>query len=403
MTRILRPVRIWLVAALPLAACGTPANDVAPAPDQPTAAAPASGSPLRVSPEALAKGLVAVDTARAIDRAERLEAPAVLVLDESRTARLGSMVEGILVEAAAQVGDRVQAGAVLGSIHSPRVHEAWAAYRKAIAERRQREAEVRYADENARRAERLLAARAYSAQDVERARVEHAAALEALDMTRTEVRRSEEELEHLGITSGDDPTGESGERIPVRTPIAGVVLERLVTSGTAVTPGTPLFVVSDLGQLWAEAEVDELRLSSLSVGRPADVSVAAYPGETFPGRIVFIGDAVNPATRRVVVRCLVPNPDGRLKPQMYATVALGTGEPRRIVVAPAAAVQNVNGGPMVFVESEAGAFTPRAVRTGAEQDGLVEITDGLTAGERVATTGSFLLKSQLLGSGGAEQ
>ena len=154
-------------------------------------------------------------------------------------------------------------------------------------------------------------------------------------MAKTEVRRAEEALEHLGITNGEDPTGESGEQIPVRTPIAGVVLERLVTQGTAVTTGTPLFVVSDLSPLWAIAEVDEAHLSALAVGRPAELAVPAYPASAFAGTIDFIADTVNPTTRRVTVRAVVPNPDGRLKPQMYATVSLGAGEPRRAVVVPA--------------------------------------------------------------------
>jgi membrane fusion protein, heavy metal efflux system len=397
MTRPVRPVVVaCLLALTPLAACRPPSTA------EPAPPAAATARDLRVSPQALADGIVAVDAARTVEQRDRLEAPALLVLDESRTARIGSMVDGLLVEVSAQVGDRVPSGALLGSIHSHLVHDAWAAYRKAIAEQRRQETELRYATENEQRAERLLAAKAFSQQEVERARVDRAAAVEALDMARTEVRRSEEDLEHLGITNGEDPTGESGERIPVRTPLGGVVLERMVTTGTAVTPGMPLFVVSDLHQLWAEAEVDELRLSSLAVGRPADVAVPAYPGDTFPARIVFIGDTVNPTTRRVVVRCLVPNDEGRLKPQMYATVGLGTGDTRRLTVVPSAAVQNVDGAPMVFVDEGGGRFTPRTVRTGAERNGLIEIAEGLAAGERVATTGSFLLKSQLLGTGEPE-
>jgi cobalt-zinc-cadmium efflux system membrane fusion protein len=306
------------------------------------------------------------------------------------------MVDGIVMFLDAQVGDRVSKGAVLGGMHSTVVHEAWAAYRKAMADRRRQETELNYAQQSEARAERLLAARALSEQEVARAHADRIAAQEGLDMARTEVRRSEEELEHLGITSGDDPTGESGEQIPVRTPIAGVVLERLVTAGTAVTPGTPLFVVSDLSQLWAVAEVDEARLSTLVVGRTADVTVSAYPGARFPARVAFIGDTVNPSTRRVTVRCVVPNADRRLKPNMYASVSLGTGEPRRVVAVPAAAVQEMNGTRVVFVESASGRFLPRSIVTGEEENGRVEIEKGLAAGERVAVRGSFLLKSQAI-------
>jgi cobalt-zinc-cadmium efflux system membrane fusion protein len=380
----------WLaaIAFVPLVACR-------PAPVVEEPSAPAS-TEIAVAPQALAAGTVTVDAAVEIERAERLAATAVLTLDESRTSRIGSMVDGIVMFLDSQVGDRVSKGAVLGGMHSAVVHEAWAAYRKAMADRRRQETELNYAQQSEARAERLLAARALSEQEVARAHADRIAAQEGLDMARTEVRRSEEELEHLGITSGDDPTGESGEQIPVRTPIAGVVLERLVTAGTAVTPGTPLFVVSDLSQLWAVAEVDEARLSTLVVGRTADVTVSAYPGARFPARVTFIGDTVNPSTRRVTVRCVVPNADRRLKPNMYASVSLGTGEPRRVVAVPAAAVQEMNGTRVVFVESASGRFLSRSVVTGEEENGRVEIEKGLAAGERVAVRGSFLLKSQAM-------
>ena len=137
-------------------------------------------------------------------------------------------------------------------------------------------------------------------------------------MAKTEVRRAEEALEHYGVTNAEDPTGESGEYIPVRSPLHGVVLEKSVTQGTAVTVGTPLYVVADLTELWAVAEIDETQLPLVKAGRPTELRVSAYPGETFAGRITFVADMVNPKTRRVTVRCQVPNPGQRLKPEMYA-------------------------------------------------------------------------------------
>ncbi len=222
------------------------------------------------------------------------------------------------------------------------------------------------------------------------------AAREELDRARTEVRRAEEALEHLGVTNKEDPTGESGESIPVRAPLAGVVLEKHVTAGTAVTPGTPLFVVSDLTELWAMAEVDETRIPLVAAGRPAKVHVAAWPDRAFDAKVTFVGDAVNPKTRRVTVRCQVPNPGGLLKPEMYARVALGESAPRPMVVVPEAAIQEMDGKPYVFVAGEKGRFEKREVALGASSEGLVEVRSGVAAGEKVATQGSFLLKSQLL-------
>jgi cobalt-zinc-cadmium efflux system membrane fusion protein len=331
-----------------------------------------------------------------LSRVDRVEAPGVLALDEKRTARLGSTVDGMVTRAIAEVGDRVRPGRVLAEIMSRVVHDTWASYRKAIAERRRRETEQAFATQNEARAKRLFEAKAVSRQDVQRAEVDRGAAEEQLDMARTEVRRTEEELEHYGITNAEDPRGEKGEYIPVRSPLHGVVLEKLVTQGTAVTVGTPLYVVADLSVLWAVAEVDETQLPSVKAGRTIELSVAAYPDETFPGKITFVGDMVNPKTRRVTVRCQVPNADGRLKPEMYALVTLAAGEPRDVLAVPSAAVQEIDGKPVIFVRTAVGSFERRDVSTGVESEGWVAIRRGVKEGEAVATTGSFLLKSELL-------
>ena len=215
--------------------------------------------------------------------------------------------------------------------------------------------------------------------------------------------RSEEELEHLGITNAEDPSGEAGEQVPVTTPIAGVVLERLVTPGTAVTPGTPLYVVSDLSVLWALVEIDESLLSHVRVGQAMELGVAAYQAETFAGIVSLVGDTVNPKTRRVTVRCALKNADGRLKPQMYATAVIREHEPRQAVVVPVDAIQTINGRPTIFVAEPDGRFRPRAVDTGATIEGMVEVRSGLRAGERIAVAGSFVLKSELLKSTASEE
>jgi cobalt-zinc-cadmium efflux system membrane fusion protein len=320
----------------------------------------------------------------------------VLALDETRTARIGSLVDGTAVEVSAQVGDRVEAGQALALLHSPIVHETWAAYRKAIAERKRATTDLSYAAQAAERVRRLYADKAASLQEVQKAAVDRVAAEQALDMANTEVRRAEEVLEHYGITSGEDPTGESGEQIPVRSPLAAAVLERQVTTGTAVTSGMPLFVVSDLSTLWALAEVDETALSRITVGLPVEIRVAAYPDDTFGGSIIFVGDTLDPKTRRVSVRCTVPNADGRLKPQMYATLALEEGARRTVLAVPTTAVQEVDGASVVFVTDGAGTFRRRDVVLGRTVGEAVEIVSGLQAGERIAVAGSFVLKSELL-------
>ncbi|MBI3248427.1 MAG: efflux RND transporter periplasmic adaptor subunit [Deltaproteobacteria bacterium] len=189
-------------------------------------------------------------------------------------------------------------------MHSHVLHDAWAEYRRAQADLTRRLAEFAHAEKTVQRAERLYRDKAISFQELSRVQVERTAAEQMLNAAKAEVRRTEEALEHLGLSPlKHAPRGEAGEQIPVTSPLAGAVLEKHATSGTAVTPGMPLFVVSDLSTLWALAEIDETQLSQMKVGLPVALRVAAYPQESFPGTVVFIGDMLDPKTRRVTVRC----------------------------------------------------------------------------------------------------
>ncbi len=391
-------VAVFSTAALALTACGgssAPASAPKPEPE------PAVAKPTTVvalDADAQKRAGITVDRVATVMRADAADAPGLIALNETRTSRIGSLVEGVVVDLKVQVGDRVRGRQLLASLHSHAVHDAWAGYRKAKADERRLVTELRFATEAQARAERLYADKAIALQDLQRAQANKVSAEEGLDMGRAELRRSEEELEHLGITNGEDPTGESGEQIPVTAPMSGIVLERLITQGTAVTPGMPLFVVSDLSTVWVLAELDEAHITGAQVGRSASVRVAAYPTEVFTGKVTYIGESVNPKTRRITIRVEVANPDGRLKPEMYATVQVGESEPRPILAVPATCVQSLEGQSTVFVSEADGRFRARPVELGVERDGMVEVKRGLAEGDRVATAGAFILKSEMLKS-----
>jgi cobalt-zinc-cadmium efflux system membrane fusion protein len=154
--------------------------------------------------------------------------------------------------------------------------------------------------------------------------------------------------------------------------------------------------------LWALIEIDESLLSHVEGGEPVKVREAAYPKAAFDGVVALIGDMVNPKTRRVTVRCTVKNADGRLKPQMYATAVIREGTPREVLTVPSQAIQTIEGRPTVFVAESGGRFRPRAVETGRTFEADVEVRAGLQAGERIAITGSFVLKSELLKAASTE-
>lgn len=398
------PLTVWLpAAALMLTAAGCSSAPEPAAQAVAAEATPKASDVVQLDAAAQTRAGLVLDEARLVQRTDTVEAPGIVALNETRTARVGSLVEGIVVEMKAQIGDRVRANQLLASMHSHAVHDAWAGYRKAKADERRLQTELRFATDALERAERLFNDKAIALQELQRTQTNRVSADEALNMGKTEVRRSEEELEHLGVTNGEDPTGESGEQVPVKAPFGGIVLERLVTQGTAVNPGTQLFVISDLSTVWVLAELDEAHVSGAQIGRPASVRVAAYPTEVFQGKVTYVGETVNPKTRRITIRCEVPNPDGRLKPEMYATVQVGESAPREVVAIPASAVQTLSGQASVFIAEADGRFRARAVELGAERDGLIDVKRGVQQGERVVSAGAFILKSELLkASGGGE-
>src|SRR5205823_3324062 len=116
----------------------------------------------------------------------------------------------------------------------------------------------------------------------------------------------------------------------------------------------------------------------------------------FTGRIIKLGEELDPKTRTLQIRILVQNPQGLLKPEMYATASIAEGAARAVLIVPEEALQDINGVPAVFVRKSATEFEPRTVKTGRHASGDAEITEGLKAGEAVVIKGSFLLKSQLM-------
>ena len=366
------------------------------APSGPPDAAPAPTDTVALSPSAARSSGIDVQVPQWIERVDRVEAAGVVALNERRTARPGAIVEGVMLDVNAQAGDRVASGAVLATIHSHVVHDAWAAYFKGAAERRRFENEVRYARAAEERASRLLADKALSPQEVDRARSDRIAAEQGLTAARAEEMRASQELEHYGIVARETGNPEQEDIVPVRAPFAGALIERQVSPGSAVTPGTPLFVVSDLSLVWVTAEVDEAQVGRIAPGLPVEVEVTAYPGEVFRGTLASVGDVVNPATRRVTIRCEVPNPDGRLKAQMFARVTLTSSTPRRVLVIPARAIQAMEGQTIVFVRDSMGRFQRRPIVVGPTVNGLAEIVSGADEDDEIATAGAFLIKSELL-------
>ena len=339
---------------------------------------------------------------------EDLQVSGRVTVNQNATARVGSFTEGIVVGCCESVGSDVEKGQVLARLHGHEIHDAEASYWEARAGLERRQTELQFAEKFYKRASRLFELKAGSLQKVQEAEAKFRGAETLLKIARAGVERAENHLRYLGLTPEQLPEAadehavegqrahEEAHLIEVRSPVAGTIIERTVSTGAVVTPSDSLYVISDLRSLWVIAQVPEQHLSLLRSGLTVEVSVRAYPDKTFPARITYIGDALDPETRTVEVRCELNNPGRQLKTEMFATLTIHTGGSREAVVAPLEALQNVDGEEVLFVPEGEYSFRARRVRVGRHSGSVVEIVSGLQAGEKVAVAGAFRLKSELL-------
>ena len=179
----------------------------------------------------------------------------------------------------------------------------------------------------------------------------------------------------------------------VLSQVQGVVTRRDVVAGAHVEPGQTLYELADLSSVWIDAEVYETESAAIAVGATATIDVEALPGERLEGRVTYIYPYLDEATRTVRVRVEVGNPDGRLKPGMYATVSIAIDLGPRLVIDDQA-ILDTGTRQLVFVALGEGRFEPREVTLLWRGDGEAVVLSGLDEGERVVTSGNFLVDSE---------
>lgn len=183
------------------------------------------------------------------------------------------------------------------------------------------------------------------------------------------------------------------KNITIEAPISGYVTARNAFPSQRITPETELYTIVDLSKVWVMADVFEYEAPLMQIGQPAAVTLSYYPGRAFRGRVSYIQPQVDPVTRTVKVRVELANPANVLKPEMFADVELPIAMPERLTV-PAEAVLDAGQTKTVFVDRGDGYFEPRQVETGERLDDRIEIHKGLKAGERIVTSGNFLIDSE---------
>lgn len=200
-----------------------------------------------------------------------------------------------------------------------------------------------------------------------------------------------------------EKAGKPNIRLPIYTPLSGVVIEKMVQQGQYVNTGDTLFNIADLSTVWVEVEVYENEFPNIHLGQQVDIRSQSFPGKPFSGRVTFIYPFLDPKTRTVKVRVEMPNHGLRLKPDMFvnATIKIPLGS---AIVIPVTAVMDSGKRQVVWVESSTGMFEPRDVLVGQRTDDKIQILSGINPGDKVAVSGGYLIdsESQLKGGGAAD-
>lgn len=313
---------------------------------------------------------------------DQLVLTATIRANQDRIAHVAPRVSARIVKVNANLGDRVKTKQALALLDSIELGEAFSSYR-------QSQSQLALASADFERARRLWADQIIPEKDYLRARSE-------FEKARTAVQAAGDKLRLLDAAP-PDAGRESSSVFAVHAPFAGTVIEKHAILGELAQPDKEIFVVADLSSLWIEANLFEKDLARVRIGAPAAVSVSAYPGEVFRGTLTYISSTVDKETRAVPARVEVPNPDGRLKPEMFATASIDTPATREAMLVPQDAVLLVDGQPTVFVRNGEH-FEPRPVELGEKTGTRVVVTRGLGEGESVVTAGAYALKARLLKS-----
>lgn len=293
-------------------------------------------------------------------------------------------ISGPVSKLLVQPGDYVKAGQALAAVASPDFAATVAAYRKA-------ESGFRNAQRIAVLDEKLYANDALAHAELDQAKSDLATAEADRDAAL-------EQLAALGVDAASIDAIRQGRQVPgaqsaIRAPIPGVVVERLITPGQLLQAGaTPTFTISDLSSVWVMGHVFEGDAGSVFKGEPVMVTIDGV-ADSFPGRIDYVGALVDPDSKALAVRILVPNNRDRLKQNMLVRVEIRGSRARAGIVIPVAAVlRDDDNLPFVFVDLGNDRFHRRRIALGGRTGNVYEVTSGLKAGERLVTQGALYLE-----------
>lgn len=323
-----------------------------------------------------------------------------LAPNDSTTTAVYSPYSGRVTRIVANLGDRVQRGAPLLALDATEAVQARNDLVAALDALHAAQAQDKVATENEARQHELYLGQSTALKDWQQSQSDLAAANATLRTADTGLLAQENRMRILGM--GDDAI-QALEKFPghggisaaatVRAPIAGTVIQRQVGLGQYIqaAAATPIFSIGDLSTLWVLGNVREADAPKIHVGDLAEVRVIALPNRVFTARLTWIAPAIDPATHRLAVRAELPNPDGLLKPQMFATVGIHTATDRTSPAVPQEAVIYEDDHAHVWLARADRSLGLRDIRVGRTRNGEVEVLSGLKNGDTVVTAGALFI------------
>ncbi len=341
-------------------------------------------------------------------RAEHLTEGKISI-DEDRSTLVFSPYSGRVMKLMAKPGDHVVAGQPLFAVEAPDMLQAQNDFINAIAALNKARSALELARVVEEQNKTLYSTHAGALRELQQAQATTRAAENDVRATEISVEATRNRLRILGLHDDEiKKFGETGDVSPqtiIYSPIAGTVIQRKVGPGQYINPSSqnpgasdPSFVIGDLSTVWLVAYVRESEAPEVRVGQPLRFSVLAYPDRVFPANINYVATALDPGTRRLLVRATIDNSQGLLRPEMFASVTIITGDDELSPAVPRDAIIYDGNAAHVWVAHDDQSIEQRSVKTGLSDGNDVQVIGGLNVGEKVVTKGSLFVDRAAVGS-----
>ena len=323
-----------------------------------------------------------------------------IAIDDDVATPVFSPYSGRVTRLAAKVGDIVAKGAPLMMVEASEFVQAQNDLVAAIGAADSTRAQLTLATRSEQRAHDLYDIKGAALKDWQQAQADVASAQSAVRSATAALAAVRNRLRIFGKTDAEiDALARAPEAAPINAeaavtaPIGGTVIQRQVGLGQYIqaNASTPVYSIGDLSKIWLVANVRETDAPKIRVGQLAQVRVLAYPDRVFTARVTTVGPAIDASIHRLPVRAEIDNSDGALKPQMFATFSIVTGDEAKSPAVPASAVITEGSATRVWVANDDGSLGLREIHTGRAKDHIVEVADGLVVGEKVVTAGALFI------------